>query len=133
MDPKVMDHERALEAYERAWSESDERKVRAWIQECWTTSSTYVNPLTDMVHGVEGLARLILDYRDIFPDVDIRPTGPSDTVEQHARYPWRLSSTVRIRMLGKDYGHVMDGLDIIEFDDDGKIKSVVSFFGSTAG
>jgi hypothetical protein len=133
MDLKVMDRERALDAYERAWSESDERKVRAWIQECWTPSSTYVNPLTDMVHGVDGLARLILDYRDIFPDVDIRLCGPPDTVEQHARYPWRLSSTARIRMLGKDYGHVMDGLDIIEFDEDGKIKTVVSFFGSTAG
>ena|SRR5664279_3095522 len=128
-----MDRGRVLDAYERAWSESDEDKVRAWIQECWTSSSTYVNPLTDMVRGVDGLERLILDYRDIFPDVDIRPCAPADIVDQHARWPWRLSSTVRIRMLGKDYGHVMDGLDIIEFDDDGKIKSVVGFFGSTAG
>jgi len=127
-----MDRDRVLDAYERAWSEPDEDKLRACIQECWTPSSTYVNPLTDMVRGVDGLARLILDYRDIFPDVNIRPSAPADVVEQHARWPWRLSSTVPIRMLGKDYGHVMDGLDVIEFDDDGKIKKVVSFFGSTA-
>ena len=82
---------------------------------------------------IGGLERLILDYRDIFPDVDLRPCAPADIVEEHARWPWRLSSTVRIRILGKDYGHVMDGLDIIEFDDDGKIKKVVSFFGPIAG
>src|SRR5664279_6128146 len=97
-----MDRDRALDAYERAWSEPDEDKVRDWIQECWSSDSTYVNPLTDLVRGVDGLARLILDYRDIFPDVDIRPCAPVDIVEQHARWPWRLSSTVRIRMLGKD-------------------------------
>ena len=128
-----MDRARVLEAYERAWSESDEGKVRAWIQVCWTTSSTYVNPLTDMVHGVDGLVRLILDYPDIFPDVDVRSCGPTDIGEQHVRYPWRLSSTARIRILGHDYGHTMEGIDVIEFDGDGKIKSVVSFFGSSTG
>jgi hypothetical protein len=46
-----MDRDRVLDAYERAWSEPDEDKVRAWIQECWTPSSTYENPLTDIVDG----------------------------------------------------------------------------------
>jgi hypothetical protein len=44
---------------------------------------------------------LILDYRDIFPGVDIRPCAPADIVEQHARWPWWLASTERIRMLGQ--------------------------------
>ena len=69
----------------------------------------------------------------LFPDVQIRRGGEPDTVHTHARYPWRLSSTARIRMLGKDFGHALDGTDVIEFNDDGTIKKVVSFFGSPTG
>jgi len=43
-----------------------------------------------------------------------------------------MSSTCRIRAQGKDYGLVMDGVDIIEFDAEGKIKRVVAFFGAPA-
>ena len=41
------------------------------MQECWTPTSTYVNPLTDVVCGIDGLTRLILDYPVLFPDVQI--------------------------------------------------------------
>jgi hypothetical protein len=85
-----------------------------------------------MVRGIEGLTRLILDCPVLFPDVDIRRVGEPDTVDAYMRHPWRLSSLARIRMLGKDFGHVLEGTDILAFNDDGAITTVVSFFGSTA-
>jgi hypothetical protein len=129
----MMDFERTLAAYERAWQQPDEEeKVRAVVEEFWTPASTFVNPLIDMVQGIDGLTRLIVDYPVLFPDVEIRCTGKPDTVAAYVRYPWRLSSSARIRMLGQDFGHALEGTDILAVNDDGEITSVVSFFGSTS-
>jgi hypothetical protein len=53
-----------------------------------------------------------------------------DLEEQHTsvRWPWRLRSSARVRVLGHDYGHVLRGEDIIELTRDGKISQVVPFF-----
>jgi hypothetical protein len=125
-----MDQQRALEAYEHAWTQSDEHHVRAGVEECWTSASVYVNPLTDLVRGVEGLTRLILDYPVLFPDARMYRVGEPDSHGQHVRYRWRLTSTAPIRLFGEDFGLALTGTDIIEFDDDEKIKTVVSLFGT---
>ena len=89
-----------------------------------------MNPLRDVVRDPRvdptdpGLPRPL-------PEVRIRRAAASRTPSTHARYPWRLSSTARIRMLGKDFGHALDGSDVIEFNNDGTIKKVVSFIGSS--
>jgi hypothetical protein len=41
-----------------------------------------------------------------------------------------LTSTARIRVLGHDHGHVLEGTDLIEFHDQKKIRTVVAFFGN---
>src|SRR5450755_3518546 len=97
----AMDRYRTLKAYERAWAQSDEAQIRAWLTQCWTITSTYVNAFTDTVSGLDGLTRLILDYPVLFPDAQFTPSGEQDAHHQHARYCWRLSSTARIRILGK--------------------------------
>jgi hypothetical protein len=126
----VMDQQRALDAYERAWTRTDEQQVRAEVEECWTAASVYVNPLTDFVHGMDGLIRLILDYPVLFPDAQMRRVGEPQSQDRHVRYAWRLTSTARIRLFGRDFGHTLNGTDIIEFDADKKIKTVVSLFGT---
>jgi hypothetical protein len=125
-----MERLKSLQAYANAWEQSDEEKIRAWIDQCWSTSSTYVNPLTDTVRGADSLTRLILDYPVLFPDAQIRPAGEPETWPGHIRYPWRLTSSARIRVLGHDYGYQLEGTDLIEFDADAKIRTVVSFFGA---
>jgi hypothetical protein len=120
---------KSLQAYAQAWGQSDEEKIRASVEDCWTETSTYVNPLTDTVQGADSLVRLILDYPVLFPDARIDPSGEPQQRPSYTRYPWRLSSTARIRVLGQDYGHVLEGTDIIEFDAESKIRTVVSFFG----
>ena len=124
-----MEQRRSLQAYAQAWEESDEDKIRSLVEQCWTPTSTYVNPLTDTVRGADGLTRLILDYPVLFPDPKVTPSGEPERRPDCTRYPWRLSSTARIRVLGQDYGHVLDGTDLIEFDAEFKIRTVVSFFG----
>ena len=128
----MMARQRTLEAYEQAWARADGEDVRDWVEQCCTPASIYVNPLTDVVHGVDGLTRLIWDYPVLFPDARLRRRSEPQLQDQHVRFPWRLTSSAPIRMLGEDFGRVMDGVDIIEFDDDEKIKTVVSIFGSSS-
>jgi hypothetical protein len=123
----------SLEAYARAWEQSDESKIRSLIEECWTATSTYVGPLTDAVRGVDHLVELILDYLVLFSDPVIHPRGEPLTRPGCTHHPWRLTSTARIRVLGHDHGHVLEGTDLIEFDDQMKIRTVVAFFGKAPG
>jgi hypothetical protein len=125
----TMERTQTLEAYNRAWTESSEVEIRARLQECWTADSTYLNPFTDVVRGVQGLTRLIMDYPVIFPDAAMAPTSEPDVHHAFARPPWRLSSTAPIRILGSDFGHTMHGMDLVEFDANDKIKRVVSVLG----
>jgi hypothetical protein len=122
-----MDHRKVIFAYERAWAQFDEGKIRSWLAECWTPSTTYQSPLTDIVTGLDSMVGLILDYQVMFPDAAVERVGDADVHHTHVRWPWRLSSSARIRVLGHDYGHAMHGEDIVDLAD-GRISRVVSFF-----
>jgi len=119
----------ALAAYVQAWSLTDEALVRAELTRCWTTTSTHVSPFTDPVTGVDGLTRLILDFPAIFPGSAIRMTSDPDLHHDAARFAWRLDSTARIRVLGRDYGFSVEGLNYAEFDQADRIRRVVVFYG----
>jgi hypothetical protein len=125
----AMDRTQTLDAYSRAWLQSTSETICACLAECWTSGSTYVNPFTDVICGVEGLARLIMDYPVIFPDAVVTPTREPDEHHAVARLAWLLSSTAPIRVIGRDFGHEMPGMDVVEFDTDNRIRRVTSFFG----
>jgi len=127
-----MEREPVLAAYASAWTQSSEEGVRRALSACWTESSTYVSPLTDVVHGVEGLTNLILDLPVMFPGASLDPTADPDVHHDVARLPWRMRSTAPIRTLGRDYGHSLDGVDFVEFDDDGRIRRITAFFDDEA-
>jgi hypothetical protein len=122
--------EQVLAAYERAWQHDDETKIRAELEHCWTPTSTHVSPLSGVVHGIEGMLNLILDYPVMFPGAHLQMTSPPDTHHEFAYYTWKLTSTTRIRMMGRNYGRSLDGVDFVEFDDGGQIKRITSFFGA---
>lgn len=119
----------ALAAYGRAWSLTDEALIRAELTRCWTATSTHVSPFTDPVSGVDGLTRLILDFPAIFPGAAVRVTSVPDLHHDSARFAWRLDSTARIRVLGRDFGFSVEGLNYAEFDQADRIRRVVVFYG----
>jgi len=123
-----MDRDEVIAAYERAWIEQDEEQIRAILELCWTPDSTYVSPLTDTVRGVEGLASLILDFPVMFPGATMTLTSTPNLHHDVACYSWRLTSTERIRTMGRDFGLSLDGLDFVQFGDDGLISTVTAFF-----
>jgi hypothetical protein len=123
------DRLKSVGSYERAWALPAEGSIRDELQRCWTAGSTHVNPFTDTVHGIDGLTRLILDFEIMFPGAAFRVAGRPDLHHDVARFAWQLRSTARIRMLGCDFGFVVEGLDYVEFDEQNKIRKVVAFYG----
>jgi hypothetical protein len=127
-----MDRGSALAAYASAWAQDSEEAIRETLETCLTESSTYVNPLTDEVHGVSGLTSLILDFPVMFPGASLGTRAGPDVHHDSACLPWRMRSTEPIRTLGRDFGLTLDGVDFVEFDDSGLIRRVIAFFGVTA-
>jgi hypothetical protein len=126
------DRAEALVAYERAWTLPEESEIRAQLERCWTARSTHLNPLTDTVRGIDALTKLILDFPAMFPGAAFRLTSVPDIHHDVARFAWRLRSTARIRMLGRDFGFSVEGCDYVEFDEDNRIRRVIAFFGPLA-
>jgi hypothetical protein len=117
-----------LTAYARAWSLADKDAIRGELECCWAENSTYLNPFTDRVSGIDGLTRLILDVPVMFPHATVRATTAPDVHHDVARCCWRLRSSSPIRMLGQNFGRSVDGQDFVHFSKDGKIRQVVAFF-----
>jgi hypothetical protein len=123
-----MERELVLAAYERAWVAQDEAGIRLALSDCCTTTSTYVSPITDSVQGIDALTSLILDFPVMFPDAEMQLLGSANAHHDVACCSWRLTSTARIRTMGRDYGMALDGVDFIHFGDDGLINRVTAFF-----
>jgi hypothetical protein len=100
---------------------------------CWTEVSTYVNPFTDVVRGIDGMTALIMDYPVMFPDAAVQPRGDFRRRHEFVAWPWRLSSTYRIRLLGHDFGRELVGADVVRFDGTGRLADVVAVFCGQAG
>jgi hypothetical protein len=126
------DRLQALAAYERAWARPDEDTIGAELARCWTARSTHVSSFTDTVVGVHGLTQLILDFPVMFPGAVFRMTSVPDVHHDVARFGWLLRSTHPIRILGRDFGRSVRGLDYVEFDSENLIRRVIAFFGPLA-
>jgi hypothetical protein len=127
-----MDRGHVLAAYATAWAQQSEQSIRQALEACWTETSTYVSPLTDVVHGVDGLTNLILDFPVMFPGASMGATTHPDVHHDAACVPWRMRSTAPIRTMGRNFGLSLDGVDFVEFDDEGHIRRITAFFGFTS-
>jgi hypothetical protein len=135
-DPRVDDEQETtarldvLSAYLRAWALTEEGSIRTELAQCWTVDSTHVNSFTDTVVGFDGLTNLILDFPGMVPGAALRLTSVPDLHHDVARFSWLLQSTARVRILGRDFGYSVEGLDFVEFDERNRLRRVVVFFGS---
>ncbi len=83
----------------------------------------------DTVRGIDGLTRLILDFPAMFPGAIFELSSAPDIHHDVARFSWRLRSSTSIRILGRDFGHSVVGVDYVQFDQDNRISQVIAFYG----
>lgn len=120
--------------YAAAWSKTRAEEIQAALVGCWTERSTYTDPITDTVTGPSGLATAILAFRQAFPGAVLAPTSRVDAHHCFGRFSWCLRLAHPVEFNGVVYGEETEGLDHVEFSEDGsKILKIVGFFGPLAG
>ena len=107
-------------AYGSAWAEPDDDKRRAILESAWAEDGTYLDP-TARADGREALVKHIAGFRATFVGHEINIASGVDAHDSFLRFAWT--------MVDPNGAQIMEGVDFGELDGDGKLKSIVGFFG----
>ena len=110
-----------IEAYLAAWNEADEAKRAAILDRCWSAAGTYTDPLAD-VSGREALAQTVSAFHKQMPGASIALASGIDEHHGRIRFAWKVVT--------KEGTSPMEGIDIGQLDADGRLASIVGFWGS---
>jgi len=114
------DTKETLQAYMDAWNEKDEAKRRALLNKAWADDGRYTDPMSD-AHGREALVALIAQFQQQMPGASITATSGVDQHHDHLRFTWK--------MVAADGSTGIEGIDIGQLAEDGRIQSITGFFG----
>jgi hypothetical protein len=109
-----------VDAYFDLWNETDPAARAERTAQVWTEDGRHVDPLAD-VAGHDGLAAMMAGVHDRFPGHTFVRTSAVDEHHGCLRYGWQL--------VQPDGGIVVAATDIAELDGDGRVRSVIAFFG----
>lgn len=115
MDPKD-----AVASYQAAWGEPDADARRQLLTAAWAEDAIYLDP-SARVEGREALVQHIAGFRETFPGHAIEPTTDLDAHAGYLRFGWR--------MVDADGNEILEGVDFGTYAEDGKLTSIVGFFG----
>ena len=109
-----------VHAYMAAWNEQDEGKRRQLLEKAWADDGRYTDPMADAA-GREALAALISQFHKQMPGAGILPTSGIDEHHGRLRFAWKMTAP--------DGSTGMEGIDIGQLAEDGRLQSIVGFFG----
>ncbi len=107
--------------YFDAWNEQDAGSRRELLDRSVTEDVDVVHPTFGRTHGIEPLADHIASYQTAMPGAEIVLSSAVDRHNDVARYAWSVVDASGDR--------AMDGIDVVEFADDGRLKLIVLFHG----
>jgi len=109
-----------VHAHMAAWNEKDEGKRRQLLDKAWTDDGRYTDPMSD-APGREALVALISQFQQQMPGAGILPTSGIDEHHGRLRFAWKMTAP--------DGSTGMEGIDIGQLAEDGRLASIVGFFG----
>ncbi len=86
----------------------------------WAADGTLIDPPIDGV-GIDGIDQMMAAVQAQFPGHTFRRSSGIDAHHGVARYSWEL--------VGADGATALEGLDVAELDDDGRLARIVGFMG----
>lgn len=110
----------AVAAYGAAWNEADPAARRTILDAVWAADGVYCDPST-VVEGRDALSGHIGGFQEQMAGHAIVTTSGVEEHHGWFRFAWRLTAA--------DGTPVVDGFDVGELDDDGRIRRIVGFFG----
>lgn len=109
-----------VQAYMAAWNEADEAKRRKLLDAAWADDATYTDPMSHAA-GREALVDLVSQFQKQMAGSSIAQTSGIDEHHGRMRFAWKMT--------GKDGSTRMEGIDVGQLAEDGRIQSIVGFFG----
>ncbi|MGI5205733.1 nuclear transport factor 2 family protein [Spirillospora sp. CA-108201] len=114
----MSDVQQRVERYLAVWNETDPAARRAAIDELWTESPVYVDPL-GVAEGRDAIDAFVGAAQEQFPGLVFRAAGTVDAHHDVARFTWEL---------GPEGGEaIVVGFDVATFDGDGRFDRVTGF------
>lgn len=112
-----------LEEYDKAWNASDADQRRRHLEAAITDDCELVEPRGRFV-GRQAILQRINGFADRFPGAKVEIVTAIDEHNGFARYGWTI--------VDRDGAAVLDGIDVVERADDGRLRKVLMFFGPLA-
>lgn len=124
-DDRSMEHDittltETVDTHLAGYAEPDRARRVELLTRAWNPEGRLVDPPLDGV-GVDGIAALVDSVLALYPGHHFVRTTDIDAHHGYARYDWTL--------VGPDGAAAVTGTDVVEVDDDGRLRAVVGFFG----
>lgn len=104
-----------------AYADPDAARRLAVIRDSWSLEGRLVEPPLE-ARGHQGISDLAATLQSQFPGHRFARSTAIDAHHQFLRYGWKL--------LDGNGAAVLEGMDAMELDVDGRIARVVGFFGA---
>lgn len=114
-----MSTEEVVQAYMAAWNETDEAKRRELLDKAWADGGTYTDPMSH-AEGRDELVALVSQFQQQMPGASIVIASGIDEHHGQLRFQWRMEGGPQ----------AMEGIDIGRTAEDGRLQSIVGFFGA---
>jgi hypothetical protein len=117
--PEVAD---VVDTYLSMWNETDGGRRHELIERAWAPAGRYADPLQE-AEGHTALSEMAAAIQGHYPGHTFRRTSGVDVHHDGVRFDWELA--------GPDGSVVVAGLDVGVLDADGRLRSIIGFFGPT--
>jgi hypothetical protein len=109
-----------IDTYFEAWNESDAEQRRALLERCAGAGVELIDP-TGRFRGIEGVRDRIGAFHQSAPGARVVKSSGDDQHNGFVRYGWNI--------VDPHGATVLEGIDVVELDNDGSLRRVVMFFG----
>ena len=116
-----VDRQEQIDEYVATWNETDPALRRAMIEKIWTEDGCYVDRGAE-ARGIDQISANIERIHRKFPD---RIYGRTSEIYHHrerSRFEWAIIDPSGRPTFG--------GVAYVKFADDGRLRSVIGFFGA---
>lgn len=109
-----------VDTYLAMWNEDDPKAREALIEQAWSTDGSYRDPKL-AADGHAALSEMVETVHQHYPGQRFARLTAVDEHNRFARFGWHLAN---------DDGNVtVAGIDVAEFDTEGRIRRITGFFG----
>lgn len=116
----AMTPEETVLTYVESWLPGDAGARAGLLERCWAEHGVYQDPM-NRAEGREQLAGLIVGFAQRRPGARILLASGVDEHHRLLRFRWV--------MLAADGSEVMEGFDVGELAEDGRLRRITGFFG----